>query len=243
MHISLGISESPEAVLSFATIDIGLQLREGIGPNIVDHQPTSTIRGSPQVKHVSTHATLDPGAGGGGFEGRVGEIGRATEQDESSSWKFQASRRPRADGTYGTMRLQWQAETKRAHESFAGRPLHAAAVLQHVEGTLLAHTTVHAKLMLRNQRLRIWRPFAGSSTTERSFHIPPLVSSTKTLKELQNAVQEEIMKRNQQSVPYRMDDAQSNSTTVASGGSSSVKDVASTDFVEQRGPPPVQTVM
>ncbi|KAK3654042.1 hypothetical protein LTR56_003478 [Elasticomyces elasticus] len=196
------ICDSPDAMLKLVTVDIGLRRGNETDLSIVEHYPVTTLKGSKNVKHISTHVTFDPSAGGAGFEGHLGEAGRATERDETTSWDFKASGRPRVDGgVYDTLRLQWQARTLSDRESFAGRPLHAAAVLSGAVEELTTNTVVHAKLLLWHQKFKFWRRSVGDGITKRKIEPVRSAYPPRSLDELRDTTRQQVETLNHESTP------------------------------------------
>ncbi|KAK4919892.1 hypothetical protein LTR49_012489 [Elasticomyces elasticus] len=189
-------------MLKLVTVDIGLRRGNETDLSIVEHYPVTTLKGSKNVKHISTHVTFDPSAGGAGFEGHLGEAGRATERDETTSWDFKASGRPRVDGgVYDTLRLQWQARTLSDRESFAGRPLHAAAVLSGAVEELTTNTVVHAKLLLWHQKFKFWRRSVGDGITKRKIEPVRSAYPPRSLDELRDTTRQQVETLNHESTP------------------------------------------
>lgn len=209
LQLRLSIHPEDRLTLNEVNADIGFSQDRENGPSINYFGPP-TVTGTPQQRHVSDHWSFEPHVPVPPIgEVSLGNVGRSSEGDRKTSWKFQCVRKSfnTNDGSYNKLLLSWQAEERSSLESFARRAIVAAAVLEDLSNKLTVTTTVTAKAKSWIERLRVFRSLRTlpSAPTKRDIQISqPSLTDYGSEEDFRQAVKFRIICQNLDSVPMGM---------------------------------------
>lgn len=121
-------------------------------------QPAA-VKGLPQGKRRSVQSNIEPAVSAGGIvDIGIGSYTRGYEEESSTSWLFNTFCQSESEpsGYYNSVLLQLDAADRRSLQSFAQRPVTAAAVLENVGNLVVAQSEVKLRTSAWLSRFRVW---------------------------------------------------------------------------------------